>query len=151
MEVVLIHSETYNGYLGEIREEITLTMRATVQGTAIDERRAREVVYEELASKVGQGYQIRSGSLSFRRGEVIAIDTDRRITFIMQASGDVAAAIDPAHVVEMTRGASLREALLRLDRELPLASPPQIEVWPPFWPLMPVLPFRTTVQIEGQL
>ncbi len=149
--VVLIHSETYSGYVGQPADRLSLAMRVTVQGVAIDERLARQVVYAELAEKVGAGYQIGSGTLAFRRGEVTQIDEARRVTFVMQGAGDVSSAIDPAEVRAMVQGLSTHEAALRLDQQLPLAAPPDIRVWPPFWPLIPALPLRIQVEVEGQL
>jgi hypothetical protein len=149
--IVLIDSETYDGYVDQSAEQVSLTMRATVQGTAIDERLARQVVYARLADKVGTGYQIGPDSLIFRRGEVTGIGEQRQVTFIMQGAGDVSLAIQPEAVREMVHGMAVSEALVRLDRELPLATPPVIEVWPGFWPLMPSLPFRIQVEVSGQL
>jgi hypothetical protein len=151
LEVVLIQSETYTGYAGEVRDDVGLAMRATVQGVAVDERYARQVVYARLAEKIGDGFQLSTGSLVYRRGEVVQIDDARRVTFVMQGAGDVSAAIDPAAVRNLVRGTAVRRATEQLSRELPLASDPVIEMWPSFWPIMPVLPLRITVDISGQI
>ncbi len=151
LQVVLVQSETYSGYVGEVQQQLSLSMHVTVQGEAIDERQARQIVYARLADKVGTGYQIGSGSLVFRRGEVTQIDDQRRITFVMQGAGDVSTAIDPAHVQALVRGKKVHDALTLLDREYPLAELPRIDTWPGFWPWMPALPLRITVDIAGQL
>ncbi len=149
LNVALIHAETYSAYVGEAQERVTLTMRVTIQGTAVDERLARQVVYAELADKVGSGYQIGSGSLVFRPGEVAGVDEEGRVAFVMQAAGDVTADIEEDAVRELVKGISTAEAIRRLNRELLLASPPTVTPWPAFWPMMPVLPMRIDVQIEG--
>lgn len=151
LTVVLIHSETYDGYIGQAAEQVSLTMQATVQGVAIDERLARQIVYARLAEKVGPGYQLGSGSLVFRRGQVTQIDGERRVTFIMQGAGDISIAIQAEQVRELVRGKPVNDALAYLDREFPLAAPPQIETWPRFWPLLPALPMRIQVEVSGQL
>ncbi len=150
LSVVLIHSETYGGYIGEIAEQASLEMRATIQGVAIDDRAARQIMYAQLAEKVGPGYQIGSGTLIFRRGEISQIDDQRRITFIMQGAGDVTAMIQPAQVQDMVAGLPIHEAQSRLDRELPLAGPSEIKIWPKFWPLMPTLPMRIRIEVNSQ-
>ena len=149
LSVVLIQDEIYSGYIGQAAEQVNLIMRATVQGVAINELFARQVVYARLAEKVGSGYQIGSASLVFRRGEVTHIDEQRRVTLIMQGAGDVLAAIDPVQVQQMVRGLTVQKAALRLNRELLLATPPIIRTWPPFWPLMPTLPLRIQVQVQS--
>ncbi len=149
LSVVLIQDEIYSGYVGQAAEQVNLTMRATVQGVAINELFARQVVYARLAEKVGPGYQIGPASLVFRRGEATQIDEQRRVTLIMQGAGDVLAAIEPAQVQQMVRGLTVQEAALRLNRELPLAVPPVIQTWPSFWPFMPVLPLRIQVEVQS--
>lgn len=147
LSVVLVQSETYDRYIGEVAETFSLTMRVIVQGVAIDESYANEVAYAQMAGRVGDGYRIRPDSLLFRRGEVIAIDEERRVSFIMQGSGDVVAAVEPASVQALVRGRTVRDAQILLEQAFALASPPQIDLWIPFWPQMPLLPFRITVVV----
>ncbi len=147
LTIVLTDSQTYDGYIGQAANHLTLSMRVTIQGIAIDERRAREVVYAKLAEKIGSGFEIIPDSLIFRRGEVTNSDEQRRVTFIMQGAGSVAAAVDPTTVRQMVRGQPTNEALALLDRELTLAEPPQIDLWPPLWLWMPVWEGRIVVRI----
>lgn len=150
LAVVLIHSETYSAAVGQPAGRLTLNMRVTVQGVAIDERLARQIVYARLTEKVGTGLQIGAGSLVFRRSDVTRIDEQQRVTFIMQGAGDVSTAVDTTRVLQLVRGVSVREAELRLNRELPLRTPARIETWPRFWPQMPLLPLRIRVVVDGQ-
>lgn len=145
LAVVLINAETYSASVGETASSISLTMRATVQGTAIDERAARQVVYSKMTEKVGPGFEISPDTLVFKKGEVTALGSERRITFVMEGGGDVVAAINPDDVRRMIAGMPVRQAQDRLQRDLQLASPPTLSVWPAFWPLMPILPSRIDV------
>lgn len=150
LNVVLVHSETFSGYEGQATDRLTLAMQVTVQGVAVDERLARQVIYAELASKVGRGYQIGSESLVFRQGETIDMDDENRVTFVMQGAGDVSSMVDESAVQKLVRGVTVPEAQRRLEQNLVLAEPPRIDMWPGFWPLMPALPVRMNVEIEGQ-
>jgi hypothetical protein len=150
LAVVLIHSETYSAAIGQAAGRLTLNMRVTVQGIAVDERLARQIVYARLTEKVGIGLQIGAGSLVFRRSDVTRIDEQQRVTFVMQGAGDVSTAVDTTRVLQLVRGVSVREAELRLNRELPLGAPARIETWPRFWPQMPLLPLRIRVVVDGQ-
>lgn len=150
LKVVLIHSETYLGYIGEPSDEVGLNMRVTVQGVAIDERFARQVIYGQIAQRVGEGYQIAPDTLLFRRGEIIEVSDRQTVKFIMKGTSDVYASIEPGEVYQVVRGIAVSEAVFELDRELPLAAPPSIEVWPSFWPVMPFLPLRMKLDIAGQ-
>ena len=150
LTVVLVHFETFSGYVGQAQERLNLAMRVTVQGIAVDERLARQVVYARLAEKVGEGFRIVPETLLFRRGEAIQFDEQQRVTLIMQGAGDISSTVDVAHVRRLVRGVSTQEAARRLNRELLLGAPPRIQTWPRFWPLMPVLPLRIQVEVESR-
>lgn len=149
LAVVLIAFETYSGTIGQEASEVELNMRATVQGIAIDERLARQVAYDELAKKVGTGLQISADTMLFKRGEVTQIDDQRRVTFVMQGAGDVLATVPPDEVRHLVRGQTLPAAALRLESNFPLVAPPTIQVWPGFWPILPLLPLRIEVEVAG--
>ncbi len=150
LTVVLVDAETYSGYVGQPIDKLDLTMNATVQGTAIDERSARQVVYAKLAEKIGPGFQIGASSLVFKRGEVTNFDDQRRVTFVMEGTGDISVAIQPEDVQDMVHGQTTDAASALLQQRLSLAGLPRITVWPGFWPLLPFLSVRIHVEIEGQ-
>ncbi|MBN1430628.1 MAG: baseplate J/gp47 family protein [Anaerolineae bacterium] len=151
LAVVLIDYETYSGHIGQEAGQVSLDMRAVVQGIAIDELLARQAAYSELAKKIGPGFQISAESLIFKRGEVTQIDEQRRVTFIMDGRGEVLAAISPAKVRQAVQGQPINVAISRLEGNFPLAAPPEIEVWPGFWPIMPLLPLRIQIDMSGGL
>jgi len=103
------------------------------------------VIYTRMAQKVGTGYEIKPETLVFKKGQVTAIDADRRLTFIMEGAGDISQAVDLDQVRQMVSALPPADAQERLQRELQLAAPPAITIWPGFWPLMPILPFRIAV------
>ena len=150
LNVVLVHSETFSGYENQPADTLELAMRVTVQGVAVDRRLARQVVYGEMAQKIGPGFRIGPDSLLFREGEVTGIDDEGRVTFVMQGAGDVSATVDESAVQRLVRGIPAEEAMRRLESELVLTAPPTVELWPRFWPLMPALPLRISVEVEGQ-
>ena len=150
LTVILVHSETYDNYIGEATDEATLTMRVTIQAVAIDESLVQKLVFEQLGGKVGNGYRITSESLAYRLGEIVNVTDDLQVSFIVQGVGDVAASIQPGNVQQILRGRTIANAQDRLDRELALAAPPRVEIQPGFWPVLPFAPARITVIIEGQ-
>lgn len=149
LAVVLIAFETYSGTVGQEAEQVELHMRATVQGIAIDELLAQQVAYADLAKKVGSGFQISPDTMLFKRGEVTQIDDQRRVTFIMQGTGDILSAIPTDKVRQLLRGRTPSAASSRLESSFPLVAPPTIQVWPGFWPIMPFLSLRIDVEVAG--
>jgi hypothetical protein len=144
--VVIVHTETYDTPLGQAADTLDLTMRVTIQGTAIDERLARQVVYARLSQRVAAGFALQPDTLIFRRGEVTEISTEEGVAFIMQAAGDVSAVVDEQRVQRRLIGLPKRQAVLLLEREYPLEQESVIVSSPRFWPLMPALPFRIDVE-----
>jgi hypothetical protein len=108
------------------------------------------VALNELAKKVGPAFDIDEGTLIFRRGEVTQVDPDRRVTFLMQSSGDVAAAINASEVQRLITGKRLDEAQVILEQELPLRQAPTIEIRPPILKRLPLLAPRIQVEIADQ-
>jgi hypothetical protein len=121
-------------------------MRVTVQGVAIDERFARQAIYEQVIDQIGDGYQINPDTLIFRLGEVTDVDEDHRVTFVMQGAGDVSAAVDLDEVRRLIRGRRPRQAAAILERSFALDRTPEISVSPRFWPWMPLLALRIDVR-----
>jgi hypothetical protein len=146
LSVVLVHSETYLGSVGQTVDNTSLSMRVTVQGVAIDERFARQAIYEQVIDQIGDGYQINPDTLIFRLGEVTDVDEDHRVTFVMQGAGDVSAAVDLDEVRRLIRGKRVRQAAGILERSFALDRAPEIRVSPRFWPWMPLLTLRIDVR-----
>lgn len=146
LSVVLVHSETYLGSVGQTVENTSLSMRVTVQGVAIDERFARQAIYEQVIDQIGDGYQINPDTLVFRQGEVTDVSEDRQVTFVMQGAGDVSAAVDLDEVRRLVRGKRVGQAAGILERSFALDHTPEIRVSPGFWPWMPLLVLRIDVQ-----
>jgi hypothetical protein len=146
LSVVLVHSETYIGSVGQTVDTTSLSMRVTVQGVAIDERFARQAIYEQVIDQIGDGYQINPDTLVFRLGEVTDVSEDRQVTFVMQGAGDVSAAVDLDEVRRLVRGKPIGQVAGILERSFALDRTPEIRVSPPLWPWMPLLALRIDVR-----
>ena len=145
--VVLVRDETFDRFLGEQAETVSLQMRVVVQGVIVDERLARQVAINDLANKVGPTFNIGDESLIFRRGDVTQVDNERRVTFVMQGGGDVTPSISGERVQQITRGKTLARAADAIESEYPLRAAPQFEVRPVFLGRMPLLLFRIEVEV----
>ena len=140
----------FSAYVGDAADSVSLDLRAEVQAVVVDERQARQVAYAGLAPYVQPGLEIAPEALSFTRGDILDITPDGRVTFLMTVSGSVAVAIDEEYVRRRTQGVSVSEARRRLERELLLDPyhPPHISTWPTWYPRMPLLPVRISVEVR---
>ena len=83
------------------------------------------------------------------RGDILSVEPDGRVTFLMTVKGNVAVAINADQVRDRVTGLSVSAAQRRLESELLLdpTRPPRIRVWPPWFNRLPVLPVRITVDV----
>ncbi|MBN2304862.1 MAG: hypothetical protein JXQ72_10315, partial [Anaerolineae bacterium] len=141
----------YSHLVGDLSESVSLDLRADVQAVVVDEQQARQVAFAGLAPYIQPGLEIAPDALRFSRGDILQIEPDGQVTFLMIVSGNIAVSIDADHVRQRVTGVSVSEARRRLDRELLLDPdrPPQITTWPGWFPRMPVLPVRINVKVES--
>ncbi len=74
---------------------------------------------------------------------LIGADTAR---WQVQAERQVVARISSGEAVYLSLGLPAEKAVERLESILPLSGPPEITVWPAWWPRLPVLPFRISIR-----
>ena len=67
----------------------------------------------------------------------------------MQLRRDIQSEPPIIRAVSLARGRSPDNAAQRLEEELALSSPPVIETFPSWWPLMPFIPLRITIIPSG--
>ncbi|MBN1287715.1 MAG: hypothetical protein JXB47_20110 [Anaerolineae bacterium] len=148
LAIVLVLDETYSEYIGEPAETLSLDMRVVVQGVVINEPQARQVAYAALADRVGPNSRILDDTLTFMRGDELGVDDDRRVTFLMTATGEVATEIGPERVRSLVTGQPADRAAAALGAAYPLAGEPALELWPDWFGRLPLLPFRIEVQVD---
>jgi len=139
----------YNRFLTERADTLGLHMRLLVTGLAVDQDNAEAVAYAVLARRLPAGYGLVGAT--FEIGEVAEEPLgDGDLTFFVTATGYAAARLDQEEVRQMVLGQPVDRASERLEAALPLAEPPRIEVWPEWFPRVPVLPLRIAVHVVPQ-
>jgi hypothetical protein len=56
--------------------------------------------------------------------------------------------INVAQVMQMIQGLGPRNAQTHLEKNFPLASSPEIDLTPSWWPWVPIVPFRISVVMQ---
>lgn len=137
--------------VGQAADNLTLTMRAIVAVTAVEETFAQQVAYARLGSQVARGRAIAPDSVRYERGSVLSIEADGRVYFALQASATVEARFDASALAERLAGRSTEDALRYLAAELDLAAGtlPIIELAPDWLDRMPLLPARISIRTAG--
>lgn len=141
----------FSAFVGDAAESVSLDLRAVVQAVIVDDQQARQVAYSALAPYIRPGLEISPDALSFARGDIIDIEANGRVTFLMVVKGNIAVSINEDYVRRRVTGVSVSEAHRRLERELLLDPdrPPRIDTWPTWYHRLPVLPVRITVRVNS--
>lgn len=136
--------------VGDVSDSLTLTMRAIVVATAIDEQYAQQVAFSRLAAQIPRGRSIQPQTIVYERGPVTAIDPDGRISFTMLCEALVAAQVNVGLIQERLAGRSPEDALRYLETETDLAegTTPQVVVSPEWFGQLPMLPMRINVRVQ---
>ena len=148
VRVITILDETYSHDVGEPTAELTLVMRAELQGTAVDTTVASGLAFDSLGQAVPAGFSLVPDSIRFESGSVVAVDEAGRVTFSMMGEGVVAANLALNGPLTAVTGQAPDVATAYLFQQLPLRAVPTVDVWPIWFDRLPYLTTRIQTEIE---
>lgn len=150
IEITNLGSEeaTYDAFVGDAADTLTITIRANVRALIVDEQSARSAALAKLSAQIPPGRRLVLDSIQYERGPVRT--ENGQTTFTLSASGNVAAAVDAERVRQRIAGMDVQSALDTLNQGwlLDPRRAPEIEVWPAILGRLPVLPIRIGVSVE---
>ncbi|MCC6604257.1 MAG: baseplate J/gp47 family protein [Anaerolineae bacterium] len=148
VRLVTILDETFSHEVGEQTAELTLVLRAELQGTAVDTTIASGLAFDSLGQVVPDGFTLVPDSIRFSSGSVVAVDESGRVTFSMIGEGVVAANLALDGPVTAVTGQEPETAAAYLYQNLPLRAVPTLEIWPVWFNRVPYLTTRIQTEIE---
>ncbi|MGQ9516277.1 MAG: hypothetical protein ACUVT1_03340 [Anaerolineae bacterium] len=137
--------------MDEPADALTLELKAAANGVVIAGQDANAVALDALQRMVPSRYYLAAQGLSFARGPVVQIDEERRVSFIMTASGIAVARVETRGLRELVQGLPIAEAQSFVADRLLLRRPPEIVVRPAWFQHMPYLPFRIAFLVVTEL
>ncbi len=138
--------QAYTHMVGEQTPILGLSLRLLVTGQAVNVAHVQAVAYRQLAAQLPEGYRIQDAR--FEYGEAAEEDVGPGLfTFYVTTHGLAAANINAEDVISLIKGKPIKEAPALLMETFPLAQPPQIAVKPDWFPYIPFLPIRITVEV----
>ncbi len=123
-----VQDETFDRFVTEQADEVSLNMRLQVAGLAVDPRDLDVISREVLKSRVPAGFELLS--VQSASGEVAEEGTGNDTVFYVNARGTAGANIDEREVKQLVRGKSLVEAQSALLQNFALVRNPQIITGP---------------------
>jgi hypothetical protein len=148
VRVVTVLDETFSHDVGEQTAELTLVLRAELQGTAVDTTVASGLAFESLGRAVPAGYTLVPDSIRFSSGNVVAVDESGRVTFSMIGEGVVAANLALDGPLTAVTGQPPETAAAYLYQNLPLRAVPVLNIWPIWFDRVPYLATRIQTVVE---
>ena len=140
--------QNYSRYVGEQADSVEMRMTALIQGFAVDTTEGYGVVYTALAAETPPGYRLLPETIAQpRRGEVLKVDEQGRVTFLMQGRARIAAVIDLDAVTDTIRGQRIDRASAWILSHVAVQREPEIDVWPSWLGRLPHLPIRIDARI----
>ncbi|MFN3741538.1 MAG: baseplate J/gp47 family protein [Anaerolineales bacterium] len=129
---------------------LSLHLRLRFRVWSLSAERLRPLLVARLDALLPEGVRPRNETLRMRlRPESVEVfregDSPLRLRFSLEAQRTLSAKIASEQVLAALRGRPVGEALKGL-RALPLAEPPQLKLWPSFWPWMPLLPVQVSIE-----
>ena len=148
LQLVEILAEDYSHEVGEQTNRVSLRMEAVLRATAVNTVESAPLVYEALADQVPANHTLVPDSFTFERGEILAIDNEGRVTFVMIAEGQAAADLMLDDTLEAISGQSTAVAISYLYEQLPLRAVPDVKVSPLWHNHIPYLSTRIQINQE---
>jgi hypothetical protein len=124
---VTLESTTYDKFVDEAADLLTLAAHATARGLIVNGVNANIVALEQLKAKQRDGFELFPDSVEFQPGAVLAADPDS-VSFELTAKGRAASAIDRSLIINTLRNMSRADAEDWLTTRLTLRRPPVIEL-----------------------
>jgi hypothetical protein len=123
-----VQDETFDRFITEQADQVSLNMRLQVAGLAVDPRDLDVISREVLKSRVPQGFELLS--VQSASGEVAEEGTGNDTVFYVNARGTAGANIDERAVKQLVRGKTPAEAQSALLQNYALVRNPQIITGP---------------------
>ena len=128
-------------------DQLSVTMRVTAQGTALNQEQTNEAMLAALQLNVPPRGRLVTNSVAVRR-EPGAVAIGRQVQFTMTAMADYLVPIDPAEVSSAIAGLTPEQAISTVTSQWTLARTPEIYRDPEWRDKLPTFPSRIQVRVE---
>lgn len=147
-ELSQIISEVYDPPAGALGATLTLTMQVEYSIFHASASDLAELAWLALNASLPSGFSPAPGALTVRPVTQPVSNAAGATRWTVRAERRIVQQIDAARVTQMIQGTGSGRARAQLERNLPLASSPEIDLAPAWWPWVPIVPFRISVEIE---
>ncbi|MFH1184561.1 MAG: baseplate J/gp47 family protein [Chloroflexota bacterium] len=148
MTLASIDEETFDPSPGQPGSVLSLAMRVTYGVTYVSGADLRRLADARLDASMPPEYSPRTDTVDVTLISAPTAGENGASPLNLEIRRTIMRDIDVNAVNQLVRGAPQKEALGRLESVLPLSAPPEVRLTPPWWPRLPLIPFRIAVIIQ---
>ena len=141
-------SEEYDPPAGAAGTKLTLTMQVEYSVQYADASDLIQLASLALNASIPLGFSAASDVVTVKPVTTPFLNPDGSARWTMRAERRIVQQIDTAQVTQMIQGFGAWNVVSQLKENLPLASAPDVQLSPSWWPWMPIVPFRISVVTE---
>ncbi|GAB4524496.1 MAG: hypothetical protein Fur0018_08110 [Anaerolineales bacterium] len=141
-----VTAEEFTPPPGQAGQTLQLTLRADFEIQVVAGADLHALAQAITQAQRRNGYRLAQDSIRITSQTTPAFTPQGEAHWRVLISWRQQADLDPEQARTLLLGQSIEAARLRLKNTMPLASPPEIELTPAWWPRLPLLPFRITVE-----
>jgi len=143
-----IKEEIYDPPMGQPGNSLKLTMTVDYQAQVVAGDDLRQLADATLTGSTPPDFLSAPDSIKFSVQSTPVIGDDNSISFELKAEQTLLRKTNESQALEYVGGRSKENAIANLQAGLLLRQPPKIELSPAWWPWMPLIPFRISVEIK---
>ncbi len=147
--LVKVITESFSPADYQPASELALTLRLEYQAPYVSAEDQDNFSKAVLDANIPAGYSPIPGTMEVVQLTKPRFNDGTSTTWRVNLSQDIQSEPSIDEVVSLALGRSPEKASKILTENLPLDSPPLIETFPPWWPVMPLIPIRIDVSSTG--
>jgi hypothetical protein len=140
-----ILSEVYDPPAGAAGTKLTLTMQVEFSTLYASVQDLTELASLALNASLPSGFAAASEALTVKPATNPSANADGSMHWTVRAERRIVQQINKVQVTQLIQGIRSGRVKTVLEKSLPLENAPQISLSPPWWPWVPIVPFRISV------
>jgi hypothetical protein len=141
-----IEQELYDPAVGQPGSLLSLSMRVAFTAQYVQAADLRHLAEVTLDASMPAGFMAQADSESIKIASSPKSDASGVSHFDLKVDRTLVHDLNLVQAGTLVRGRSPADAARLLQVGLPLGGPAEVRLSPPWWPWLPLLPFRVTFQ-----
>ena len=148
LTITQVIREVYDPPENQPADRLKLALSLVFQAQVASDEDLRSLARGALDANIPDGYRSVPDSISIEMVNSPELRSDQRVSWRIRAAQQIHVDLEETATSNLIRGLSPALAIEKLLAYLPLENTPSIRITPPWWPRLPLLPFRMSVKSQ---